>query len=79
MSIREEIKNQIVGALEGAEFPIETPEALLGAFPQGSDTTCKAGEVEMTAGEAGELLTGDDFPFISAENVADTILDKAGL
>jgi len=79
MSVKEEIKSQIVGALKGAEFPIETPEALLGAFPQGADTTCKAGDVEMTAGEAGELLTGDDFPFASAEDVADTILDKAGL
>lgn len=79
MSVKEEIKGQIVGALEGAEFPIKTPEALLGAFPEGADTTCKAGDVEMTAGEAGELLIGDDFPFESAEDVADTILEKAGM
>lgn len=79
MSVKEEIKGQIVGALGGTEFPIETPEALLGAFPEGADTTCKAGDVEMTAGEAGELLTIDDFPFTSAEDVADTILEKAGM
>lgn len=77
MDVKDEIKSQIVGALAGAEFPIETPEALLAAFPDGANTTCKAGDVEMTAGQAGELLTADDFPFKSAEQVADVILKKA--
>lgn len=77
MDVKTEIKSQIVGALAGAEFPIETPEALLAAFPDGAQTTCKAGDVEMTAGQAGELLTADDFPFESAEQVADVILEKA--
>ena len=79
MDTKEEIRRQIVGALSGAEFPIDGPEQLLGAFPEGAETRCKAGEVEMTAGEAGELLTGNDFPFGSAEEVADTILARAGL
>ena len=79
MYVKTEIKSQIVGALKGAEFPIETPEALLAAFPDGAQTTCKAGDVEMTAGQAGELLTADDFPFESAEQVADVILEKAGM
>jgi hypothetical protein len=79
MDVKTEIKSQIVGALAGAEFPIETPEALLAAFPDGAQTTCKAGDVEMTAGQAGELLTADDFPFESAKQVADVILEKAGM
>ena len=79
MDVKTEIKSQIVGALAGAEFPIETPEALLAAFPDGAQTTCKAGDVEMTAGQAGELLTAADFPFESAEQVADVILEKAGM
>ncbi|MEG3224763.1 MAG: hypothetical protein BME94_04325 [Methanobacteriales archaeon Met13] len=79
MDVKAEIKSQIVGALAGAKFPIETPEALLAAFPDGADTTCKAGDVEMTAGQAGELLTAEDFPFESAEQVADVILKKAGI
>ena len=33
----------------------------------------------MTAGEAGKLLKAEDFPFKSAEQVADTILKRAGL
>lgn len=79
MSIREEIYQQIVGALANANFPINTPEELLEAFPEGANTTCKAGDVEMTAGEAGKLLEESDFPFESPEQVADTILSKAGL
>ena len=79
MSAKDEIRTQIVGALSEAEFPISSPEALLAAFPNGADTTCKAGDVEMTAGDAGKLLTSEDFPFRSAEHVADTILSRAGM
>ncbi len=77
MDIKQELKNQIVGALAGAGFPLATPEALLGAFPQGADTTCAAGDVTLRAGDAGGVLTADDFPFTSAEQVADTILSRA--
>ena len=79
MSAKEEIHAQIVGALAGAEFPIETPEALLAAFPQGAETTCKADGVELKAGDAGQVLKQDDFPFKSAKDVADVIVERAGL
>ena len=79
MSVKHDIRTQIIGALSGAKFPISTPEALLAAFPRGAETKCKSGDVEMTAGAAGKLLKGEDFPFTSAEQVADTILQRAGL
>jgi hypothetical protein len=79
MSVKEEIYGQIVGALEGAKFPINTPDELFDAFPDGPDTTCKSGDVVLKASDAGEVLTGDDFPFKSAEDVAQTIVDRAGL
>lgn len=79
MGVKEEIHSQIVGALAGAEFPIETPEKLLAAFPDGAETTCKADGVELKAGDAGKVLTPDDFPFKSAEDVADVIVERAGL
>lgn len=79
MTVRDEIREQIMGGLKGAKFPINTPEELLNAFPAGAETTCKAGDVEVTAGEAGKLLTSKDFPFKSAEQVADTIVKRAGL
>ena len=79
MSVRDEIHGQIVGGLKGARFPINTPQELLAAFPAGADTTCRAGDLAVTAGEAGKLLTASDFPFKDAKHVADTIVDRAGL
>lgn len=79
MSVRETIKKQIINHLKGAEFPIATPEALLGAFPNGADTVCKAGDLVVTAGEAGTLLKANHFPFSSAEEVGETIVELAGL
>jgi hypothetical protein len=79
MGVKEEIHAQIVGALAGAKFPLETPEELLGSFPDGAETTCKSGDVELKAGDAGNVLTGNDFPFKSAEQVADVIVERAGL
>ncbi len=79
MSVRDEIHAQIVGALKGAKFPIKTPKDLLAAFPMGADTTCQVGDIKMTAGEAGKLLKPTDFPFRSAKQVADVIVQRAGL
>ena len=79
MTVRDEIHGQIVAGLKGAKFPINTPQELLAAFPAGAATTCKAGDLEVTAGEAGKLLTAEDFPFKDAKQVADTIVDRAGL
>jgi len=77
MGVKEEIKNQIIGALEGANFPIETPEELINAMPNGADTICKSGNLELKAEDAGQVLTANDFPFKNAEEVADTIVNRA--
>lgn len=79
MSVREAIKGQIIAGLANAKFPITTPQELLSAFPNGADTACKAGDLEVTAGQAGKLLSAGDFPFTSAQHVAETIVTKAGL
>jgi hypothetical protein len=79
MSIKEEIHAQIEGALKNARFPINSPEELLAALPQGAATKCKAGDVELTAGDAGKVLKASDFPFKSAQQVADVIVERAGL
>ena len=76
MSIKEEIHAQIEGALKNARFPINTPEELLAALPQGAATKCKAGDVELTAGDAGKVLKASDFPFKSAKQVADVIVER---
>lgn len=79
MSVKEEIHAQIVGALVGTRPPISTLEELLGSFPDGAETTCQSGDVELKAGDAGKVLNADDFPFKSSDEVADIILGRAGL
>ncbi len=79
VDVRRELQGEIVAALQGAQFPINTPQDLLKAFPQGAETTCQAGGVKLTAGEAGRLLKKSDFPFRSADQMANTILKRAGL
>jgi len=79
LSVREQIHSQITGALQGATFPIRTRKDLIAAFPDGAATSCQAGDLKMTAGEAGKLLKTSDFPFRNAHAVADVIIDRAGL
>lgn len=76
MDVKAQLRKQIVEALAGAPFPIATPEALLAAFG-GPDATCRAGDVTLRAGDAGTVLTPADFPFASAEAVAEAILSRA--
>jgi hypothetical protein len=78
-SVKEQIHAQISGALKEAKFPIATPKDLIAAFPNGANTTCQVGDLKMTAGEAGKLLKASDFPFKSAKDVADVIVERAGL
>jgi hypothetical protein len=77
MTVKEEIRSQIIGALKNANFPINSPQELLAAMPEGAATKCKAGDVELTAGDAGSILKASDFPFKSAESVADVIVERA--
>jgi hypothetical protein len=79
MTVKEEIRSQIIGALSGAKFPIYTPEELVEAMPVGADTCCKASDVEVTAELAEYLMEYEDFPLASAEQAADTIVERAGL
>jgi hypothetical protein len=51
----------------------------MAALPQGAATKCKAGDVEITAGDAGKVLKASDFPFKDARQVADVIVKRAGL
>jgi len=79
MSVREEVYEQIIEILKDAKFPINTLEELIAALPEGLDTTCKIGDVEVTAAEARCLINDNDFPFKDAKQVADLMVERAGL
>jgi hypothetical protein len=79
MNIREEVYEQVLEILKDAKFPISTLEELIAALPEGLDTTCTIGDVEVTAAEARSLITDRDFPFKDAKHVAELIVERAGL
>ncbi len=79
MNVKEEVYEQILEILKDAKFPINTMEELIAALPEGLDTTCRIGDVEVTAKEAENLITEKDFPFKDAKHVADTMVERAGL
>jgi hypothetical protein len=79
MSVKEDIRAQIIMELKHAKFPIDTPETLLGSFPDGGQTTCRSGDVVLTVQDASKLIKPNDFPFKSAQEVAKVIVDRAGL
>ncbi len=78
-SVKTQVHEQIVGALKGAKFPVSTAEDLIAAFPEGEKTTCRVGDLKVTAGEAALLLGPSDFPFRNAKAVADVIVERAGI
>jgi hypothetical protein len=79
MSVKDGIHSQIEGTLKNANFPINTPAELLAAMPNGAAIKCKAGNVELTAEDAGKVLNASDIPSKRAKQVADVIVQRAGL
>lgn len=79
MGVKEEVYEQILEILKDVKFPINTMDELIAALPEGLDTTCRIGDVEVTAREAQSLVTEKDFPFKDAKQVADLMVERAGL
>lgn len=79
MGVKEEVYEQILEILKDVKFPINTMDELIAALPEGLDTTCRIGDVEVTAREAQSLVTEKDFPFKDAKHVADLMVERAGL
>ena len=78
-SMKEQIHAHISECLVRAKFPIKTAAEFIAAFPNGAATSCTVGNIKMTAGDAGKLLKDTDFPFKSANSVADVIVSRASL
>ncbi len=79
MGIKEDIRGQILAALHGATFPINSPQELFAILPPEKETVCPSGNVRMTSGEVQRILKEGDFPFKNANQAADVILKRAGI
>jgi hypothetical protein len=76
MCDKDEIHSQIVETLENTAFPKNSHEELIKSLPEGINTFYRAENIVMTAGAADKFIKETDFPFKSAEEVADIIVDR---
>ena len=73
---RDELREQMMDAFEGADYPINSPMDLVPALPQGPGTTFESGDFSMTAMELNTKLGGGDFPYESAEAFVDDVMGQ---
>lgn len=79
----DEIREQLIDAFEGADYPVNSPMEFLPALPDGPATTFESGDFSMSVmeiqneadGGGGSDGDGDRFPYESAADVADDIME----
>ena len=76
MCDKDEIHSQIVQTLENTSFPKKSYKEIIESLPEGVDTFYRAENIVLTAGAAEKFLKKTDFPFKTAEEVADVIVDR---
>ena len=73
---KDELRQQMIDAFEGADYPIDSPMDLVPALPQGPGTTFESGDFSMTAMELNTKLGGGEFPYESAEAFVDDVMGQ---
>lgn len=73
---REELREQLVDAFEGADYPVNSPMDLVPALPEGPETSFSSGDFEMTAMELNTQAGGkQDFPYDDVDELVDDIME----
>lgn len=73
-----ELRDQLLAAVEPAEYPVEGRSDVLEVLPDGMLTRFEAGEFSMTVtGIAARLYEYQDFPYETPEALVDDVI--AGL
>ena len=73
---RDELRQQMMDAFEGADYPINSPMDLVPALPNGPGTTSGRAEFSTAAVEPNTKLGGGDFPYDSAEAFVDDVMSQ---
>ncbi len=69
-----ELRDQMIDAFEGADYPISSPMDLVPALPNGPGTTFESGDYSVTAMELNTKTSGGDFPYDDPEAFVDDIM-----
>ena len=76
MADKAELREQMIDAFEGADYPISSPMDLVPALPNGPGTKFESGDFSMTAMELNTKLSGGDFPYDSPDGFVDDVLEE---
>ena len=72
---KDDLREQLIDAFEGADYPVNSPMDLVPALPNGPSTTFESGDFSMTAMELNQKGGGGDFPYDDVETLVDDILE----
>jgi len=73
---KDDLRQQMIDAFEGADYPINSPMDLVPALPQGPGTKFESGDFSMTAMELNTKLGGGEFPYDSPEEFVDDVMGQ---
>lgn len=74
--VRDQLREQMIDAFGGAEYPVSNQMDLVPTLPDGPGTRFEADDVSFTAMElATKLADVQNFPYESAEDLVEDILD----
>ena len=71
MTDGDDLRQQMIDAFEGADYPINGPMDLVHALPNGPGPTFESGDFSMTATELNTNLGDGKFPCDSVEALVD--------
>ncbi|MFC7154569.1 MTH865 family protein [Halomarina halobia] len=74
MADKAELREQMIDAFGGADYPINSPMDLVPALPNGPSTKFESGDFSMTAMELNTKLGGGDFPYEDVDAFVDDVL-----
>ena len=75
MPDEDELREQMIDAFEGADYPISSPMDLVPALPNGPGTKFESGDYSITAMELNTKTSGGDFPYDDVETFVDDIIE----
>lgn len=75
MSVKEELKEQLVTEFSGADYPVDNQLDFIPTFSNGVSTKFEVDDIELTVMEIS-TLSGADFPYESAEEVSEDIIER---
>jgi hypothetical protein len=72
---KDELRQQMIEAFEDADYPVSSGMDLLPALPNGPATEFSSGDFSISVMELQNAGGEDDFPYESAEEIADDIIE----